>query len=80
MASMEPIQRILSCAQAYRGQLWRCFLNVDEKAQEGVYDRLVSKALGKPFSSKVLHGALYDMLPLHLCAIPREQRGTIVAT
>ncbi len=27
---------------------------MEEKAQEGVYDRLVSKALGKHFSSKVL--------------------------
>ena len=27
---------------------------MDEKAQEGVYDRLVSKALGRPFSGKVL--------------------------
>ena len=48
------ISHMQSCAQAYRGQLWRCFLNVEEKAQEGVYDRLVSKALGKHFSSKVL--------------------------
>ena len=39
--------------QAYRGQLWKCFLNIDKKAQEGVYDRLVSKALGISFKGKV---------------------------
>ena len=53
--------------QAYRGQLWRCFLNVDKKAQAGVYDRLVSKALGKRFKGKV---KTYPLASQTLCRPP----------
>ena len=39
--------------QAIRGHLWKVFLDVAGKARPGVYDKLVSQALGKPFSGKV---------------------------
>ncbi len=39
--------------QSLRGQLWKGFLNVEKKRTPGVYDKLVSKALGKRFSGKV---------------------------
>lgn len=55
--------------QAYRGQLWRCFLNVDKKAQAGVYDRLVSKALGKRFKGKV---KTYPLASQTLCRLLLE--------
>ena len=55
--------------QAYRGRLWKCFLNVDKKSQEGVYDRLVSKALGKRFKGKVQP---YMLAPQSLCRLLLE--------
>lgn len=39
--------------QSLRGQLWKTFLNIEKKRKPGVYDRLVTKALRKPFSGKV---------------------------
>lgn len=39
--------------QSLRGQLWKGFLNIEKKRTPGVYDKLVSKALGKRFSGKV---------------------------
>ena len=49
--------------QAIRGDLWSVFLRLDSKAKPGVYDKLVTKALGKRFTGKVWPGKSASTLP-----------------
>lgn len=53
--------------QSIRGQLWKGFLNIQTKRLPGVYEKLVSKALGKRFSGKVRNCSNYvrDTTTMH---------------